>query len=247
MLTNDQSDAMGIDPADVSTIDPGSGIDLAPASRAAEAKTLDRLSEDATESMLDKGVSREMFFDHFVGPIAMWSRGIVIYDRYLFGGLSKREHRGEAPGAEPNEHVGWLLSRLDQMDGPAQRLDVHLIGSWTPTPDQPGAAPQSPEHAADLVAACWRPSAGGVIANVDVTAARYYGAGMPHARHLRSNLGVGITMEPGFSRFSKPTITDDNGVEWVYRYRASAMRKYARGERQVLRSRDTRPIRIHPA
>lgn len=247
VLTGEQSDALGVDPNAVSTVDPESGIDLAPVSRAAEARTLNQFSEQATESMLGKGESRDLFFDRFVGPIAMWSTEVVIYDRYLFGDLSKRGLRNEDPGADPKEHVGWLLSRLDRIGGPAKRLGIRLIGSWTPTPDHPGGAPDSSEHAARLVTACWTPSAGGAIASVDITAARYYGAGMPHARHLRSNLGVGITMEPGFSRFSKPTITDVNGVEWIYRFRASAMEKYLTGEQQVLRSKDTKPIRIHPA
>jgi hypothetical protein len=120
---------------------------------------------------------------------------------------------------------------------------VVLVGTFHSAPDTPGALPSTAADAAALVSQSWAPETGRV-ASIDVVATHFY-AGLPHARHLRSDLGVGITMEPGFSRFASPAITDASGVEWAYRHRAEFITKWITAEAQIERAKGSMRQRIH--
>ena len=245
VLTDDQADRVGVKPTEVSRIDT-TGLDLVPARRAFHAQTLQHLRDLRENGFVDNGTPRQRFWEQVLRPIATVSNEIVIYDRYLYGRLAQRRRDAPASDAREPEHVVWLLEQLDGLSR-ATGLHVQLLGSFNSRPGsgEEGRAPTNGEDAGELVRNYWTPSGGG-IAQLDVVAVNFT-TSLPHARHLRSDIGVGITMEAGWDRFSRSNITESGGVEWAYRWKSQPIKKFRDAEQRVMRDASVRTTTIHPA
>jgi hypothetical protein len=245
VLTSAQAERVGVDASEVSHID-SSGLDLVPAGRAVHAQTLRRLRDLRDDGFLPRGTPRQWFWEQVLRPIAAESREITIYDRYLYGRLAQRRRDAPSSDSTEPEHVIWLLEQLDTLD-PSMALHVKLMGSFNgrPNPGEEGRAPTSGQDAGALVGTYWTPTGGG-IKELNVIAANF-ASSLPHARHLRSNLGVGITMEAGWDRFARDTITDRDGVEWMYRWKPGPITKFQQAEQRVMNDASVRTTRIRPA
>ncbi|MHA6751535.1 hypothetical protein ACX31A_11725 [Dermacoccus nishinomiyaensis] len=216
------ADLLGIPDDDGLMADPATGFEVALADWVAVTNHLTAIKELRDRGFHAQGRSRDDFWREVLAPIWSVSTHATVVDRYLFRKIwnGKRD-----------EHVRWLLRRLNET--PGKRGRVVLIGE----------ALSSVDADMDLVLqviseACQ----GGRIDAVTVQLTpphRGSSPYLPHDRHIRFD-NAAVYLNAGFDRLSCSTITAPDGLVWEYRWAHDAMQALRAVEKRALRARGLR-------
>ena len=204
-------------------------MELATASVAAHCRTLTRIRNLAEVGHTSAGTSRDEFWRFVLEPIARTSRQVTIFDRYLLGGLIWHHDNLPRSRSWDPDTVIWLLEKLDRTM--AGNSIVRLL-----TGDVRDQGLAHADDAAAMIRSLWPPRASGRISEVQVTVAswRRPGVSLPHDRHIRFDVGVGVKMHSGWDRLGRKTVRDVDGIGWQYLWRAAAVQSLRAAEGRVL-------------
>lgn len=228
VLTIAQARSLGVDDEGL-LVDSETSLELASAPIAAYCSTLNLLRELAEDGHVQTGASRDEFWDQVVAPIARVSRRVTVLDRYLLGNLAWHHQNLPRSSRWEVENLVWLLDHLDRSG--IQGTAVRLIASDS-IENKIGDA----DDAARMIKEVWRPAPRGQISTLEVTVAPWNQRGkrMPHDRHIRFDIGVGIRLPAGWDRFKKARVEDPDGVGWQYLWRPNAFRDLRAAENRVV-------------
>jgi hypothetical protein len=87
----------------------------------------------------------------------------------------------------------------------------------------------------------WKPADEGRLASVEVSAGPWVQSErMPHDRHVRFSIGVGLKLHAGFDRLSRISVQDRDGMSWQYISAAASVQVLKAQEKRVLDGSQTR-------
>lgn len=223
ILESHKAEAVGVPPDQGVLDDCSAELELATLHSATLTRAVSHLRELAASAVFPFS-TRDSFWNQVLEPVAEISQSATILDKFIFKELwfrAKQPHRFAR--ARP-EQIVWLLHKLDE--SMCEGSLVEIIGYATP--DDPSA-----ERTAELIRSAWQPSSQGHLAKVQLSVAREH-RGFPHDRHLRFNTSIGISLNAGFDRLSRPDCWDVNGMSWSYIYMPHDVEALRQREAQAL-------------
>lgn len=177
------------------------------------------------------GTPRESIWTQLFLPLAQEFPRVSICDRYLLGEMIYRDARGVSAEWSTPEHLGWLLTNLDQVSPPNTRVALYTqIVDPSKDPDGPHDA----DDIVDLIDRQWTVRSGGRIEAIEIYAVQWHSRTHPHNRHLRFGHSLGFKLDEGLDRLADKTVTFDAGFSYSYVWRPSQMAKL-RADEELIR------------
>lgn len=187
---------------------------------------LDAAQSLAVREVYEKGRNRESIWTDLFRPLAMRSKRIVLFDRYAFAEL----HRRNAANNSLPEHLEWLLTKLDA--SAQQGALVKIFGS-TGYGSGGSQVPADPNITAELLSRRWR-SRSGRLSGVELVTLPSISA-FPHDRHAMFGDTTGLELPSGLDRLAKPFT--NNLFSYAYKWRNEQMQALRNRLTQVESSR----------
>ncbi|MEU4421496.1 hypothetical protein AB0F81_12785 [Actinoplanes sp. NPDC024001] len=207
--------------------DTGQRPDVATTATVPQCSAIKRLRGLADHATAPRGSSRDQFWRDVLEPLATGAQQATVVDRYLFKALWDLTTGKHWTTGWRGEHLGWLLRRLDAVMGAS--AEVRLIGAASR--DHPT---MTAERTADALRTLWAPESAGRLARVTITlAAPGRPASFPHDRHIRFSTGGAVLLAAGFDRLRAAVITDEDGMNWQYRWSRAALQELTSTERRA--------------
>lgn len=187
--------------------------------------TYSRFKSLGRSGVIEHDAPRETLWEGFLRPIARVSRELTFVDRFLFKNLKDLTDGNKAQGA----FLSWLIERLnaDANEG----LKLTLIGFDTRTAHVSASA----EDAAAAISQI-SPTDTGNLGSIQVVATQP-ASYLPHDRHVRSNIGVGITFLASFDTFNSTKVRSEEGVEFSYKTSPDSIEKMQISEGRYIKDR----------
>lgn len=172
-----------------------------------------------------KSTPRETIWEELLGPLAVSSDQIVIFDPYLYYRVWQESIRT----AHSSEHLEWLLEKLHQL--PPGNRQITLLGAAGD--EQRNSPPKEPGLVLDFLESHFKGFFDSTIeVNAYVVPERRL---MHHDRHISFSSGQALELPSGFDRLATPRLRGD--MSFTYRHTPHSLQSL---ERRVVEAREAR-------